>query len=111
MAATTDGITVPIKPITQQEIKDRLQVILVDPSNKICADCPALNPNQISLLQKKLVDKTDGNSLCVGVFCCDECSKSHRKLGNDICVVKRLFDECKFVNVSSSPIVLYALYS
>ena len=76
----------------QDDIQERLQALLDHASNKICADCPERGPGLISLLQKPLVE--NGSNL--GVFCCSKCSRAHRKLGDDVCVVKRVYDDCKY---------------
>ena len=76
----------------QEEIHERLTALLEHASNRVCADCPERNPGLISLLQKPLVE--NGSNL--GVFCCSKCSRAHRKLGENVVVVKRVYDDCKY---------------
>ena len=79
------------------DIKYRIEVLLNNPSNQICADCPAKNPRWVSFLEP-LVDECGGFRGSFGVFCCLSCAQHHQfELSERQCRIKSLemTSECK----------------
>jgi Putative GTPase activating protein for Arf len=80
-----------------EDLKPRRQLLLHHVTNKTCADCRDLSPQFVSLQLKPLPKAT----MPVGVFCCGSCAKLHRELGENICIVKHIFEYCKCHEVTS----------
>lgn len=95
---STDSLQQQInsKMASQSQLKKRLQVLMKRPENLICSDCPERQPRWASLIVPPPGSPAGAGPM--GVFCCLECSGSHRRLGVHISFVRSVnLDQCKFV--------------
>jgi hypothetical protein len=74
-------------------LTERIAQLLKRDGNGNCVDCNAPNPRWVSIItpnrnESSMEDKFSRQAL--GVFCCSECSGSHRKLGTHIAFVRSI---------------------
>ena len=69
------------------EMNKRMSILLADPGNQTCADCPARRPLWVSFFATSRA----GGSKHVGVFVCSSCAQHHHfELGEKRCRIKYL---------------------
>jgi len=67
-------------------MKKRLKALMQRPENQVCSDCPEKRPTWASLIVPP--PGAPPGTEKIGVFCCLECSGSHRRLGVHISFVR-----------------------
>jgi hypothetical protein len=78
----------------QKAMKKRLKVLMQQPQNQVCSDCPEKKPTWASLIVPP--PGAPPGTEKIGAFCCLECSGSHRRLGVHISFVRSVnLDACK----------------
>eukprot|EP00536_Pseudo-nitzschia_multiseries_P008269 jgi/Psemu1/197646/e_gw1.208.69.1 len=70
----------------QKALKKRLKALMQRPENQVCSDCPEKRPTWASLMVPPPGAPPGTEKL--GLFCCLECSGSHRRLGVHIGFVR-----------------------
>mmetsp|Transcript_16572 Transcript_16572/g.38474 ORF Transcript_16572/g.38474 Transcript_16572/m.38474 type:complete len:459 (-) Transcript_16572:143-1519(-) len=74
--------------MSQAEYKKRLKALMRLPENQVCSDCPERQPRWASLI--KPPPGAPPGTTQMGLFCCLECSGSHRRLGVHIGFVRSI---------------------
>ena len=88
----------PRGPVPSPALNRRMQVLLTEPNNRICADCPADRPRWVSFLHSPI----NKGERVMGVFCCTKCAQHHQfVLGKKRCTIKcvKVVNECKFARI------------
>ncbi|CAB9509222.1 Stromal membrane-associated protein 2 [Seminavis robusta] len=75
------------KSVTSPEMNERMKSLMLQPANRLCADCPSPRPLWASFLYSP-VDKEES---VMAVFVCSQCAQHHHfKLGSKRCLIKYL---------------------
>ena len=81
----------------KRTLEDRLQGVLKQKDNLVCAECPEVAPTWACFFTHPFDDGPSSRGLKVGIVCCYKC---YGKLGSEICEVKSTRSargECKLM--------------
>lgn len=74
--------------------KKRLRALQKSKDNSLCADCPERRSGWVSMIKPPREAPRGAEDM--GVFLCNSCALLHKRLGNDICVVRSIdLDDCE----------------